>query len=70
MENSFRFLNISFANEVALLCDRLGYSVWDVVDAAATKPFAFMAHYPGPGVGGSCIPVVPHYLRQVAERAG
>lgn len=70
VENSFRFLNISFANEVAQLCDRLGYSVWEVVDAAATKPFAFMPHYPGPGVGGSCIPVVPHYLRHAAEQVG
>ena len=70
VENSFRFLNISFANEVAQLCDRLGYSVWDVIDAAATKPFGFMPHLPGPGVGGSCIPVVPHYLRYVAEKVG
>ncbi len=70
MENTFRFLNISFANEMAMLCDRLGYSVWDVIDAAATKPFAFMPHFPGPGVGGSCIPVVPHFLRHVAGEAG
>jgi UDP-N-acetyl-D-glucosamine dehydrogenase len=68
VENTFRFLNVGFANEVALLCDRLGYSVWEVIEAAATKPFAFMAHYPGPGVGGSCIPVVPQYLRHVAEQ--
>jgi UDP-N-acetyl-D-glucosamine dehydrogenase len=68
VENSFRFLNIGFVNEVAILCDRLGYSVWEVIEAAATKPFAFLAHFPGPGVGGSCIPVVPHYLRHVAEQ--
>ncbi len=70
LENTFRFLNVSFVNEVAMLCDRLGCSVWEVIDAAATKPFAFLAHYPGPGVGGSCIPVVPHYLRQVAAAQG
>ena len=70
VENSFRFINISFVNEVALLCDRLGCNVWEVIDAAASKPYAFLPHYPGPGVGGSCIPVVPHYLQQVAEDLG
>src|SRR5207302_11008731 len=54
IENSFRFINISFVNEMAVLCDRLGVSVWEAMDAAATKPFAFMPHYPGPGVGGHC----------------
>ncbi|HLH74487.1 MAG TPA: nucleotide sugar dehydrogenase [Chloroflexota bacterium] len=70
VENSFRFINVSFVNEVAMLCDRLGFSVWEVIDAAASKPYAFLPHYPGPGIGGSCIPVVPHYLRQVAHDAG
>ena len=70
VENSFRFINISFVNEVAVLCDRMGIDVWEVIDAAATKPFAFMAHYPGPGVGGHCIPVVPFFLESVAERYG
>src|SRR5919199_4712186 len=61
-ENTFRAVNIALANELALMCDRLGISAWEVIDAAKTKPFAFMAHYPGPGVGGDCIPVVPHFL--------
>jgi UDP-N-acetyl-D-glucosamine dehydrogenase len=61
-ENTFRAVNIALANELALMCDRLGISAWEVIDAAATKPFAFMAHYPGPGLGGDCIPVVPHFL--------
>ena len=62
LENSFRAVNIGFANEIALMCDRLGISVWEVIDAAATKPFGFMPFYPGPGLGGHCIPVDPHYL--------
>jgi UDP-N-acetyl-D-glucosamine dehydrogenase len=70
VENTFRYLNISFANELALLCDRLALDPWEVVDAAASKPFAFLPHYPGPGVGGSCIPVVPHYLQAVARKVG
>jgi UDP-N-acetyl-D-glucosamine dehydrogenase len=70
LENTFRFINISFANELAVVCDRLGLDSWEVVDAAASKPFAFLPHYPGPGVGGSCIPVVPHYLQAVARRLG
>ena len=56
VENTFRFINISFINEMALLCDRLGVNVWEVIEAAKTKPFAFMPHYPSPGVGGHCIP--------------
>jgi UDP-N-acetyl-D-glucosamine dehydrogenase len=55
-------VNIAFANEVALMCDRLGIDVWEVIDAAATKPYGFLAHYPGPGLGGHCIPVDPYYL--------
>src|SRR5919198_1986899 len=62
VENSFRMVNVGFANEVALMCDQLGVDVWEVIDAAATKPFGFMAHYPGPGLGGHCIPVDPYYL--------
>jgi UDP-N-acetyl-D-glucosamine dehydrogenase len=61
-ENTFRAVNIALANELALMCDRLGISVWEVIDAASTKPFAFLPHYPGPGLGGDCIPVVPHFL--------
>ncbi|MDQ6671461.1 MAG: nucleotide sugar dehydrogenase [Chloroflexota bacterium] len=66
VENTFRFINISFINEMALLCDRLGVNVWEVIEAAKTKPFAFMPHYPSPGVGGHCIPVVPQYLQAAA----
>ena len=61
-ENTFRAVNIALANELALMCDHLGISVWEVIDAAATKPFGFLPHYPGPGLGGDCIPVVPHFL--------
>ncbi len=61
-ENTFRAVNIALANELALMCDRLGISVWEVIEAASSKPFAFMPHYPGPGLGGDCIPVVPHFL--------
>jgi len=61
-ENTFRAVNIALANELALMCDRLGISVWEVIDAASTKPFAFLPHHPGPGLGGDCIPVVPHFL--------
>jgi len=61
-ENTFRAVNIALANELALMCDHLGVSAWEVIDAAATKPFAFMPHYPGPGLGGDCIPIVPHFL--------
>jgi UDP-N-acetyl-D-glucosamine dehydrogenase len=70
VENTFRFINISFINEMALLCDRLGVNVWEVIEAAKTKPFAFMPHYPGPGVGGHCIPVVPQYLQAAAQEQG
>jgi UDP-N-acetyl-D-glucosamine dehydrogenase len=70
VENTFRFINISFINEMALLCDRLGVNVWEVIEAARTKPFAFMPHYPSAGVGGHCIPVVPQYLDAAARAAG
>jgi UDP-N-acetyl-D-glucosamine dehydrogenase len=62
LENTFRQINVAFANEMALMCEQLGVDVWEVIDAAATKPFGFMPFYPGPGLGGPCIPVVPHYL--------
>jgi UDP-N-acetyl-D-glucosamine dehydrogenase len=61
-ENTFRAVNIALANELALMCNHLGISVWEVVDAASSKPFAFLPHYPGPGLGGDCVPVVPHFL--------
>jgi len=61
-ENTFRMINIALANELAQVCDRLGVDVWEVIDAAATKPFGFMKFTPGPGIGGHCIPLDPHYL--------
>ncbi|HEX8246197.1 MAG TPA: nucleotide sugar dehydrogenase [Longimicrobium sp.] len=61
-ENTFRLINIALANELAQACDRLGVDVWEVIDAAATKPFGFMKFTPGPGLGGHCIPLDPHYL--------
>ena len=62
VENSFRAVNIGLANEVLLICDRLGLDAWEIIDAAATKPFGFMKFVPGPGLGGHCIPVDPQYL--------
>ncbi|MFV1978852.1 MAG: nucleotide sugar dehydrogenase [Myxococcota bacterium] len=62
LENTFRAINIGLANEVALMCDRLGLDVWEVIEAAATKPYGFMKFLPGPGLGGHCIPVDPTYL--------
>ena len=62
LENVFRNVNIAFVNQLALLCERMGLDVWEVIDAAATKPFGFMRFTPGPGVGGHCIPVDPYYL--------
>jgi UDP-N-acetyl-D-glucosamine dehydrogenase len=62
LENTFRAVNVGLVNEVALMCDKLGLDVWEVVAAAATKPYGFMPFYPGPGLGGHCIPVDPHYL--------
>ena len=62
LENTFRAVNIGMVNELALMCDRMGIDVWEVVKAAATKPFGFMPFYPGPGLGGHCIPVDPFYL--------
>jgi UDP-N-acetyl-D-glucosamine dehydrogenase len=62
LENTFRHINIALANEMAILCERMGIDVWEVIDAAATKPYGFMAFYPGPGLGGHCIPIDPFYL--------
>ena len=62
LENTFRSVNIGLVNEVALMCDRLNLNIWEIIDAAATKPFGFMPFYPGPGLGGHCIPIDPHYL--------
>jgi UDP-N-acetyl-D-glucosamine dehydrogenase len=62
LENTFRSVNIGLVNEMAIVCDKLGVDVWEVIDAAATKPFGFMKFLPGPGLGGHCIPVDPHYL--------
>jgi UDP-N-acetyl-D-glucosamine dehydrogenase len=66
-ENTFRAVNIALANELALLCDRMGINIWEVLDAAFTKPFGIMPFYPGPGVGGHCIPIDPHYLEWKAR---
>ncbi len=62
LENTFRSVNIGLVNELAIMCDRLGANVWEVIGAAATKPFGFMPFWPGPGLGGHCIPIDPHYL--------
>jgi UDP-N-acetyl-D-glucosamine dehydrogenase len=67
LENVFRSVNIALVNELTLLCDRMGVDMWDVVDAAATKPFGYLPFYPGPGVGGHCIPVDPYYLSWKAK---
>jgi UDP-N-acetyl-D-glucosamine dehydrogenase len=66
-ENTFRAVNIALVNELALLCDRLDINIWEVLDAANTKPFGIMPFYPGPGVGGHCIPIDPHYLEWKAK---
>jgi UDP-N-acetyl-D-glucosamine dehydrogenase len=62
LENTFRMINIGLVNEMAIMCDRLGLDVWEIIDAAATKPFGFMKFTPGPGLGGHCIPIDPLYL--------
>jgi UDP-N-acetyl-D-glucosamine dehydrogenase len=62
LENTFRSVNIGLVNEMALMCNKLGLDVWEVIEAASTKPFGFMPFYPGPGLGGHCIPIDPHYL--------
>jgi nucleotide sugar dehydrogenase len=67
LENTFRNVNIALVNEFAMLADRMGINIWEVIDAAATKPFGFMPFYPGPGVGGHCIPIDPYYLSWKAK---
>ena len=67
LENTFRNINIGLANEMAILCDKMGIDVWEVIDAAATKPYGFMPFYPGPGLGGHCIPIDPWYLTYKAR---
>ncbi len=70
LENTFRSVNIALANEMALMCNTFGINVWEVIEAAKTKPFGFLAFYPGPGLGGHCIPVDPHYLTWRARMNG
>jgi UDP-N-acetyl-D-glucosamine dehydrogenase len=70
LENTFRMINIGLVNELALMCDRMNIDVWEIIDAAATKPFGFMPFYPGPGLGGHCIPIDPYYLSWKTREAG
>jgi UDP-N-acetyl-D-glucosamine dehydrogenase len=70
LENTFRSVNIALANEMALTCHSFGINVWEVIEAAKTKPFGFMPFYPGPGLGGHCIPVDPYYLTWKAKMNG
>lgn len=70
LENTYRAVNIALVNELKMLLDRMGIDVWKVIDAAATKPFGFAAFYPGPGLGGHCIPIDPYYLTWKAKEAG
>ncbi len=70
LENTFRMINIGLVNELAIMCDHMGIDVWEVIEAAATKPFGFMPFYPGPGLGGHCIPVDPFYLSWKTKQAG
>jgi UDP-N-acetyl-D-glucosamine dehydrogenase len=70
LENTFRMINIGLVNELAVMCDRMGINVWEVIDAAATKPFGFMPFYPGPGLGGHCIPIDPFYLSWKTKQTG
>jgi UDP-N-acetyl-D-glucosamine dehydrogenase len=70
LENTFRMINIGLVNEIAIMCDRMGINVWEVIDAAATKPFGYMPFYPGPGLGGHCIPIDPFYLSWKSKQSG
>ncbi len=70
LENTFRMINIGLANEMAMMCDRMDINVWEVIEAAATKPFGFMPFYPGPGLGGHCIPIDPFYLSWKTKQSG
>src|SRR5699024_221876 len=67
LENTFRNINIALANEMAILCDKMNIDVWEVIDAASSKPYGFMPFYPGPGLGGHCIPIDPWYLTYKAR---
>ncbi len=70
LENTFRMINIGLVNEMAVMCGRMGIDVWEVIEAAASKPFGFMPFYPGPGLGGHCIPIDPFYLSWKTKQAG
>ena len=70
LENTYRSVNIALVNELKMLFDRMGIDVWEVIDAAKTKPFGFQAFYPGPGLGGHCIPIDPFYLTWLARKHG
>jgi UDP-N-acetyl-D-glucosamine dehydrogenase len=70
LENTFRMINIGMVNELSIMCGRMGINVWEVIDAAATKPFGFMPFYPGPGLGGHCIPIDPFYLSWKSKQSG
>jgi UDP-N-acetyl-D-glucosamine dehydrogenase len=70
LENTFRMINIGLVNEMAIMCDRMGINIWEVIEAAATKPFGFMPFYPGPGLGGHCIPIDPFYLSWKTRQSG
>jgi UDP-N-acetyl-D-glucosamine dehydrogenase len=70
LENTFRMINIGLVNEIAIMCNGMGINVWEVIEAAATKPFGFMPFYPGPGLGGHCIPIDPFYLSWKSKQAG
>src|SRR5436190_4321071 len=70
LENTFRMINIGLVNEIAMMCERMNINVWEVIEAAATKPFGFMPFFPGPGLGGHCIPIDPFYLSWKTKQAG
>ncbi len=70
LENAYRLINISFINELATICDEMNIDIWEVIEAAKTKPFGFTPYYPGPGIGGHCIPVDPLYLQWKVQKAG
>jgi UDP-N-acetyl-D-glucosamine dehydrogenase len=70
LENTFRIVNIGLVNELCLMSEKMGMNIWEIIDAAATKPFGFMPFYPGPGLGGHCIPIDPHYLAWKARSHG
>ena len=70
LENTYRNINIGLVNELAILCNRMGINIWEVIDAAKTKPYGFQAFYPGPGLGGHCIPLDPYYLSWKAREYG